>query len=333
MVLFLAPPRSSETRTTALQSPGPFEEEEQQQWQSLAKDFFRKLDDESQVATPVKKLQRVAAFMWCRAADWMLQVCTGMGFKRFAKVECDAVPIQDRPCLSLALDKGSDGFCSVWALLYKWELRVAPFFDPFHIPWRDLDRFMESESIKTSMILKSVSHNLGFGPWDGEPWAQQLRDTAKEVSVLGNTNDEVLSFWWPKIVQEFGWGHEEAESTETKVWFLKELPSLWWLSRKGPRVCTSRWGTFCEAEQYRESFYAQRCFVLMWQGLAQGWLTKKSMASLASDLTPVTSGSSSSALGKQTTKGSKSQVSQLRDRAKNSAQLSLLVMMDSKADG
>ena len=310
-----------------------FSQEEQEQWQALALDFFKKLDSESQVATGAtkRKLERVAAFMWCRASDWMLQVCTGVGFKRFAKVASDPVPIQDRPCISLALDKGSDGFSSVWALLYKWELRVCPFFDPFHIPWRDLDRFMEGEAIKTSMILKSVSHNLEFGPWDGESWAQQLRDTAKEVSALGDTNDPVLNFWWPKIVKEFEWPGDEAESTQTKAWFLKELPDFWWLKRKGPRVCTSRWGTFCEAEQYRESFFAQRCFVLMWQGLAQGWLTKKSMASFASELTPVTVGSSSSAApAKQTTKGSKTEVSRLRDRAKNSAQLSLFVMMDSK---
>lgn len=84
----------------------------------------------------------------------------------------------------LCLDKGSDGFAAVWALLNKFQVRCSPFFDPMHTPWRSLDVWMQGLHIKASMLLKTVSHNLEFGPWDGESWWQQLKDTAKEVSAM-----------------------------------------------------------------------------------------------------------------------------------------------------
>lgn len=241
-------------RDTVYRTEDPSEDidpEQLQSWRALAHKFFESVEAQHSAKKGASKIQRLSAFDWVRGVDWMLVACTGEGLARFAPIGdgCgdDPIPVHKRPVLSLALDKGSDGFAGTWAMLNNWKLRIAPFFDPFHIPWRDLDRFMDEACIKTSMVLKTVSHNMEFGPWDGEAWAQQLRDTAKKVSKLSGPDDPVLLFWWPRIQHELGLSDEEATPAAIRDW-LVSLPSLWWLQKKGPRVCTSRWGTFAEAE-------------------------------------------------------------------------------------
>lgn len=80
-------------------------------------------------------------------------------------------------------------------------------------------------------------------------------------------------------------------------------------------------------QEYRKPFDAQRAFVLMWQGFLQGWLTKQSKEVLGGELTPAVQAASSS---RETTKSSKREVSKIRDRSKNTAQLTLFVLLDTK---
>lgn len=104
---------------------------------------------------------------------------------------------------------------------------------------------MDAYSIKTSMILRSVFHNLEFGPWDGESWACQLRETAAEIAPMCEVADPALSYWWPRIAEELQLtADEEGDVDMAKLRFLRGLPSSPWLHRKGPRVATCRWGDF-----------------------------------------------------------------------------------------
>lgn len=101
-------------------------EETAKDWSARSKRFFEELVDDSVELQPPTKMQRVCAFDWAKAVDWKLQVMTGHGLAAMQPVENDARSIQDRSHLSLVLDKGSDGFSAVWALLNKYKLRQDP---------------------------------------------------------------------------------------------------------------------------------------------------------------------------------------------------------------
>ena len=249
-------------------------------WQARARLYFadcEEVEDEGENAEGTGKIERFPAFDWTKAVDGMLRVCCRAGLNIFEPVDGDARDIVARPHLSLMLDKGSDGFCGTWALLNKFKLRISPFFDPMHCPWRALDAFLLEQKLNTSMMLKTVAHNLEFGPFDGESWACQLRDTASEISAMADVGDVVLEFWWPRIAAELGCSDADEDETKArKQLCLKTLSRQPWLHRKACRVCSSRWGTFTNAEDERSAFAAQRSFVLMWQGFfLQGWLKKR----------------------------------------------------------
>lgn len=92
-------------------------------------------DAEDVVEEKQKKLQRMSSFVWLLSVDWMLQVIGGphMGLKAFHG-PAEGVPIQERHHLSICLDKGTDGFASVWYMLYAMELRMTTFLTLSMIP-------------------------------------------------------------------------------------------------------------------------------------------------------------------------------------------------------
>ena len=258
--------------------------------------------------------------------DHQLQCCTGHGLIYFMPVSLDVRPICSRPYLAWLLDKGSDGFCSVWWMVYEKKIRGAPFFDPMHVPYRDLDTWLDDQGLKASMKLKSIHHNFTFGPWDGESWLQQHKDTAKEASAMEAVDDACLDYWWYKICLELEidyWSSTKAD----RLRFLRSLPTEEWLNKNGPRCCASRWGTYAKAEEYRSHFEARRGFLLMVQGVLQHWLgNQKAKTMITEGLQPTANERS----GRDTTKNAKAAVNKARDRSTNTAQLVLFVLMDQK---
>ena len=191
-----------------------------------------------------------------------------MGLKAFQGL-AEGVPIQERHHLSICLDKNIDGFASVWYKLYAMELRMTPFSDPFHDPWKQLDISMAEAGLKTSMILSTIGHNLDSGPWDGQAFGQQEKDTAAEMVALMGPGDQLLDFFWPRICWDLGLD-PEAEGAQEK--YLKEFTSFGWLKRKGPRVCMTRWGTWAEVHEFRAHHHHSRLLLLVSLGLRSGWL-------------------------------------------------------------
>ena len=60
------------------------------------------------------KFHRTAAADWPMAADHQFVVVTGTGLSRFMPHSHDPTPVEQRQLVILLLDKGSDGFCTVW---------------------------------------------------------------------------------------------------------------------------------------------------------------------------------------------------------------------------
>ena len=118
------------------------------------------------------KFSRTAAQDWLLAADHQFIVITGQGLCRFMPHGYDPAEYQNRPLCIFLLDKGSDGFAAIWYVFYELNMRAMPVFDVCHIPYRDLDGWMADVELKCSMKLKSIHHNCGYGPLDGESWMQ-----------------------------------------------------------------------------------------------------------------------------------------------------------------
>ena len=207
---------------------------------------------------------------WLKAVDWQLLCTVGDGFRKFAPVEGDTTPIQRRPHLALILDKGSDDFCATWFLLFQEKLRVSPTFDPLHSPWRELDLAMNECRLKSSMLLSIVAHNLEYGPYDGAAFFEKMKETSRELVQLINRDDRFFRDLWPRIAAEQGLDEFSVDDMDS---FLSGLPEAEWLRAKGPRVCTSHWGTWCEAHLWRRQFSRFRknsrsadCFVFLPRG-------------------------------------------------------------------
>ena len=274
----------------------------------------------------VVKYHRVAAQDWILGVDHQLQTMIGRGLSAFEPRMIDVVPVEKRFHLAACLDKGSDGFCGIWFLLFKLLLRMSPFFDPMHIPYRDLDSWMADTGIKPSMMLKSIHHNFTYGPYDGESWFCQLKELAKELRAMMLPDDPALLFVWPKICKEIGIDYETSTVADRKA-FIKGLPEQEHMQNNGQRVCGCRWGTYAKAEQWRSGFEGQRCYLLLAQGILQGWAQNKKAKELMSQGIQPTPQSNS---GGKSTKAAKQSISKVRDRSTNSAQLCLFILLDAK---
>ena len=217
------------------------------------------------------------------------------------------------------------------------KLRATPFFDPFHDPWRQLDISMAECGLKTSMILSSIGHNLDFGPWDGQAFWQQEKDTAAEVVALMGPDDPLLDFFWPRICWDLGL---DPEADDAKEKYIKELKSFSWLKKKGPRVCMTRWGTWAEAHEFRAPYHHSRLLLLVALGLRAGWLTGRKPTDIAmlqkltakaarTEVPQAGSGSSTDPLPKATTKQGRSEATKLREKCHNSCHVVAHVLSDS----
>ena len=175
------------------------------------------------------------------------------------------------------------------------------------------------------MKLKSIHHDFGYGSWDGESWMQQHKDTAAEAKAMALVDDPVLDFFWPKKCVELGLVCAET-TRHDKLAFLESLPDADWLAKQGQRVCGTRWRTFSVAETYRQPFENRRAYLLMMQGVLQGWLAnQKGKALMADGLMPTSADSAG-----QSTKAVKKSMNAVRDRSTNTAQLVLFILLDPK---
>ena len=75
----------------------------------------------------VIKYHRVAAQDWILGVDHQLQTLIGKGLSAFEPRKYDVVPVDKRLHLAVCLDKGSDGFCGTWFLLFMLKVRLSPF--------------------------------------------------------------------------------------------------------------------------------------------------------------------------------------------------------------
>ena len=97
------------------------------------------------------------------------------------------------------MTKGVMAFALCGGCCFARSSEGAPYFDPMHIPYRDLDTWLDDQGFKASMKLKAIHQNFTFGPWDGESWLVQHKDTAADVAVTEAVDDPVLDFGWFRI--------------------------------------------------------------------------------------------------------------------------------------
>ena len=309
-------------------------EEDKADWQKSAEALIgmcKAAEKELGQACPLKKrLNRSAAFAWCKGLDWQLQTMVGKGLSRYAQQDGDVRRVEQRPFLSVCLDKGSDGWCATWFLVNECKLRMMPFWDPFHGPWNDVNTAMDECGLKSSMLLSTIAHNLEYGPFDGQAFHRKMCETAEELKSLMNVNDPLLQYLWPKICAEMGY---EESQFEDKLQFLENLPTHEFLRVKGPRVCSSRWGTWCEADSFRAPYHHARLLVLLGMGLLEGWIKKDGYGQAVLEQMhekAAAAATASSKDGRQSTSQARKDVSKIRDRCHNSCHVSAVVLMDTK---
>ena len=151
---------------------------------------------------------------------------------------------------------------------------MSPFFGPCHIPYENVDNWLDASGTNSAMTLKAMHHNWTFGSWDGgKSWLRQHRDCASEAASVELVDDIVLDFFWFRIYVELDIDFWSSTSAD-KLRLLRSLPTEEWVNQNGSMCCTSRWGTYSCAtcEDYKSPFEARRSFLLMMHGVLQGWL-------------------------------------------------------------
>ena len=162
-------------------------EAEKQTWRSLGEGFLAGLSQAAAEEDPAhvhvakaQKEERVASHSALVQINWMLMCAKGHGILAYQPKAGDERPLQSREHLALIVDKGSDNWCLSWFLIYHLRLRVSVYPDPFHGPWRELENAISAGGKRHSLLLSSIVHNMDYGPFEGQAFWNQQRDSAKE---------------------------------------------------------------------------------------------------------------------------------------------------------
>jgi hypothetical protein len=224
------------------------------------------------------------------------------------------------PCLAMGADQGSSGWSLTWFMLNYLRLMCMPFLDPFHRLWRDHWLGAQQAGIHVSILVVGLQHNLAHGPWDTDKWFVEQVEAAHTWLNNAGASDPILAFVHERILIDRGMadllGSEEALPVTLEI-----IKGSKMFRQKGPRISTSRWASFIDAQEWWDDDWWVRAALLLFMGLRLGWLTLKKECLKVSALAPKFDEG-------RDTKCAKSVQASLRDRCKNALHVVCCILLE-----
>ena len=142
-----------------------------------------------------KTFHRTKAYQWLRAANHMLQVCSGRGFEQFTIAIIDDLSDLDWSCLpslTLVADQGGDGYSAVKFLIHN-NYNVLPIWDQSHRVWNDVQLGIQDSELYFFCLATIVILNADSGPFASQRWWESMKEGAEEYVQVANTEDPVFT--------------------------------------------------------------------------------------------------------------------------------------------
>lgn len=298
--------------------------------------FLSKSSDE-EPAQPkcFKKKARLASRDWLLRTDKQLQSILGRGLSFWCRSELpeDAdghVHEQAGPneALGIHADRGPDGSCAAYYLVNELKASVVLFWDFNHDAHNDLVNAMRSTAdIYDRMVLNGVAYNVHWGPWSSMAWFRACAEAAGNFAKLATLDDPLYQAMLPQLLHSSG-----AEEMHYDPEFIQNLFDTNFqqeiFTKMGPKLQFSRYHSIIDVSEWWLPRWGGRLSVLIFMGLAMGWLKKSS-----GHLAPILSRSqvrkdSEKQRSSSSTKGSAAPTNILREKCHNQLHAATIIMLD-----
>lgn len=295
-----------ESRTKVTSAGVPFSEGEADTWQTQVCEFLRRLPDEPpaakkrRLAKATVALPRLATLDILRCWDHGLRVTCGYGLEAFQAEEllkCGAgsdglvrwpkasnIPADKAPpMLVFMTDQDSKNMCATCFLKFKLCLNVEAMGDPHHRRWNDVLSACGFAGLRTSVVIAQTLHNIGYGPFQGAGFFQDLADAAVDISASLGANDPLLLTLWSGICDDAQL--PQAERGESaRLAFLSSLPASRPAAVKGPKSSLKRWFAWLHAHRFWSATWTVKLLLIVWISIRKGW--SKSLVDFFPDSSP-----------------------------------------------
>jgi len=269
---------------------------------------------------------RKKARSWLSAIDKQLRVATSEGLSQFQQPEDIASRAEPRlwPCLTLAIDQGSDGWAASMYLLRKQNLNILLQFDPSHRAWNDAQAGLQKAKLWGSVLLLQLTMNLDHGPWSNARWHSSIKEAANVFSSMENPHRCcLLQSLIEPILQDTG-DIESFADTDLAQTVCSTLPEHF--ATLHPKVSMTRWFGFVDtAHRFLQTWHRRlllQLYLCIQTGVfsgahAQKMLERIQVTELAEENTE-----------KVSTSRESDDVRELRLACKNTLELATMVLGD-----
>ena len=267
------------------------------------------------------QLYRKKAYEWFLASNHALEVMCARGWKSFVVAEDSTSEPSSWPCVTCALDQGSDGWSAVHFLQHC-RVNILIVHDASHRVWNDCQLALKASGCWSLCLVGLVLLNLDHGPWEGAKWHAEAQQAALEYSQVSHAECPLFLSHLPHICVETGRRLQDA-SPDVVATLWESLPDA--VRKKLPKVGFSRWFGFFDAMRELTDVWSQRLllyeYICIQLGSPVGSKQEKVVLALERR-------SEAEDVQKSTTKHDQDEVRKARSACKNTLEFAALVMAD-----
>ena len=291
-------------------------------WHTAAADWCRAQAGKSvSEATKRQELFRKKAYEWLLASNHALEIMFGRGWKSFVVGEGCTDEAAAWPCITCALDQGSDGWSAVHYLQHC-KVNMLIVNDASHRVWNDCQLALKDSGCWGLCLVGLVLLNLDHGPWEGAKWHQESQQAALEYGRLANSECPLFLSHLPQICQETG--RRLADLTpEVAGCIWEALPDS--VQTKLPKVGFSRWFGFFDSMTKLTEVWSQRLLFYQYICIQLGSALNKHREKV---VVALEQRNEQEDVLKSTTKNDRDEVRKARAACKNTLEFAALVMSD-----
>ena len=268
-----------------------------------------------------QQLYRKKAYEWLLASNHALETMFAQGWRSFQIPEDCSMSPESWPCITCALDQGSDGFCAVHFLEHV-RVNILVVNDASHRVWNDAQLALKDSGCWSLCMIGLVLLNLDHGPWEGARWHSESQQAALEYNRLANAECPLFLQHLPRICLETGRRLQDANpEMAAEIW--ESLPDA--VQKKLPHVGFSRWFAFFDSMDVLTKLWSQRLlfyeYICLQLGTPVGSKKEKVVVALERR-------NEDEDVRKSTTKNDQAEVRKARSACKNTLEFAALVMQD-----
>ena len=164
------------------------------------------------------------------------------------------------PLLTLCTDQEGLQIAAVNFLKWGANMMVEHIYDPQHRRSNDSSLALAQCGMLQRCCMNLCLYNLKFGPFLKGGWHTLIVETARRVAEELSPNDPVLKHFMPSILEDLG-EPASANTEARRAVFLQELPTMKFVTSKGPKAAMSRFNSVTQAALFLDKHWSAQAFL------------------------------------------------------------------------